>query len=191
LVEESLRIQMSSISFGIGANAKSLKKKQKMQTLAEFAEPTDDHPAAFEFLSEQQREDEANALQEEGNKRAEASEYSAAVRLWDRALLYAPKRAVLHELKSQVLLEVGQAWEAVQSASRAMELQPDWPDALLTLARAQLAFGEPEEALQQMEKVLTLQPGHPEAAEEVASIRMLVLQRKQDPQSAGQRLRVV
>jgi len=63
LVEESLRIQMSSISFGIGANAKSLKKKQKMQTLAEFAEPTDDHPAAFEFLSEQQREDEANALQ--------------------------------------------------------------------------------------------------------------------------------
>jgi len=36
-----------------------------------------------------------------------------------------------------------------------------------------------------------MQPGHPEAAEEVASIRMLVLQRKQDPQSAGQRLRVV
>ncbi len=43
-------------------------------------------------------------LQEEGNLRAEASDFSAAVRLWDRALLYAPRRAALHELKSHVLL---------------------------------------------------------------------------------------
>ena len=50
---------------------------------------------------------------------------------------------------------------------------------------------QPEEALQQMEKVLTLQPGHPEALEEIASIRMLVLQRKQDPQSVGRRVQVV
>lgn len=42
----------------------------------------------------------------------------------------------------QVLMEVGQMWEAVQSASRAAELEPEWPDAFLTLARAQLAFGE-------------------------------------------------
>lgn len=182
---------MSNISFEIGAKGKPLKRKQKAHTLVEFSDPTEDHPAALDTLSDQQREEEANSLQEEGNQRAEASDYSAAVRLWDRALLFAPKRAVLYELKSQVLMEVGQMWEAVQSASRAAELEPEWPDAFLTLARAQLAFGEPEAALQQMEKVLTFRPGHTEASEEIANIRMLVLQRKEDPQSVGQRLRVV
>ena len=42
----------------------------------------------------------------------------------------------------QVLLEVGQAWEAVQSASKAVQASPDWPEAHLTLGRAQLALGE-------------------------------------------------
>lgn len=42
----------------------------------------------------------------------------------------------------QVLLEVGQDWEAVQSASKAVQAAPEWPEAHLTLGRAQLALGE-------------------------------------------------
>lgn len=54
---------MSNISFGIGAKGKSLKKKQKAQTLAQFADPTEDHAAALDTLSDQQREAEADSLQ--------------------------------------------------------------------------------------------------------------------------------
>ena len=42
----------------------------------------------------------------------------------------------------QVLLEVGHDWEAVQSASKAVQATPEWPEAHLTLGRAQLALGE-------------------------------------------------
>ena len=33
-------------------------------------------------------------------------------------------------------------WEAVQSGNKAVQLSPEWPEARLTLARAQLALGE-------------------------------------------------
>lgn len=57
----------------------------------------------------------------------------------------------------------------------------------------QLNLGEPELALQSMERVLQLAPGHPEAAAEVASIRALVLQRRQGGGgvAGGQRAHVV
>lgn len=38
----------------------------------------------------------------------------------------------------QVLLEVGDDWRAVQSARRAVELSPAWPEGHLTLSRAQV-----------------------------------------------------
>lgn len=39
-------------------------------------------------------------------------------------------------------MEVGQIWEAVQSAVTAVRIASDWPEGHLTLARAQLALGE-------------------------------------------------
>jgi hypothetical protein len=54
---------MSNISFEIGAKGKPLKRKQKAHTLVEFSDPTEDHPAALDTLSDQQREEEANSLQ--------------------------------------------------------------------------------------------------------------------------------
>jgi tetratricopeptide (TPR) repeat protein len=57
----------------------------------------------------------------------------------------------------QVLLEAGQYWEAVQAASRAAQLQPGWPAAHITLARAQLNFGEPQLALTSFDQAIKLQ----------------------------------
>ena len=42
----------------------------------------------------------------------------------------------------QALNEAGEAWNAVQAASRAAELLPSSADVLMTLARAQLNLGE-------------------------------------------------
>ena len=49
------------ISFKVGAKANTPKKKA--QTLAEFSDPTADHPAALDTLSEEQREDQSRTLQ--------------------------------------------------------------------------------------------------------------------------------
>lgn len=35
-------------------------------------------------------------------------------------------------------MEVGEDWKAVQSAQRAVELRPEWPEGHLTLSRAQV-----------------------------------------------------
>ena len=41
-------------------------------------------------------------IQDEGFEKAEAKEFSAAIRLWDMALKLRPQYAALHEMKSQV-----------------------------------------------------------------------------------------
>ena len=43
---------------------------------------------------------------------------------------------------AQVFLQVERHWNAVQCATRATELDPNWADAFLTLGRAQLGIGE-------------------------------------------------
>ena len=45
-----------------------------------------------------------HSLQASGNERAEANDYSGAIKLWNRALLLTPDRAVLHEMKAQVFI---------------------------------------------------------------------------------------
>ena len=42
----------------------------------------------------------------------------------------------------QVFLELGRAFDAVQSAERATQLQAEWAEAHITLSRAQMALGE-------------------------------------------------
>lgn len=85
----------------------------------------------------------------------------------------------------QVYLEIGESWRAIQSATAATQLQPGWAEGHLTLGRAQLHLGEPEMALQSFDTVLRLQPGHAEAAEEINTVRMLVLQRQRAVAAAG------
>jgi len=42
----------------------------------------------------------------------------------------------------QVLLELNRAWDSVQSAAAAAAAAPSWPEAHVTLGRAQLNLGE-------------------------------------------------
>ena len=106
-------------------------------------------------------------MQEEGNALAERERFSSAIQRWDRALALRPDSAALYELKAQVrsckllwaqqgshshcltnncilqaFMALEQHWPAVQSGIKAVNLDPDWPDGHLTLARAQLSYGE-------------------------------------------------
>ncbi|XP_060198360.1 uncharacterized protein LOC132627185 isoform X2 [Lycium barbarum] len=58
--------------------------------------------------------------------------YSEALGKWESALLLMPDRAILHEQKAQILLELGETWKALKAATRATELEPSWgePDSV-------------------------------------------------------------
>ncbi|KAI3426240.1 hypothetical protein D9Q98_008616 [Chlorella vulgaris] len=128
-----------------------------------------------------------------GDAAAAAGQWSLALRHWDAALAQAPAEAhKLHEAKAQVWLEVGQDWKAVQCARRAVELQPGWAEAHLTLARAHMNMGEPELAVQSCEQALLLEPQHSEAAAELASMQAVTARRQHSGSAAaGQRASVL
>ena len=44
--------------------------------------------------------------------------YREALGKWENALTLMPGKAVLHEQKAQVLLEIGDAWNALKAATR-------------------------------------------------------------------------
>lgn len=44
--------------------------------------------------------------------------YREALGKWETALTLIPDRATLHEQKAQVLLEIGEAWNALKAATR-------------------------------------------------------------------------
>jgi hypothetical protein len=81
-------------------------------------------------------------LEAEGVAQAEQGHFRQAIGAWDEALQYTASRAVLHELKGQAHLELGEWFPAVTAATRATELAPQWAPGWLTLGRAQLNFGE-------------------------------------------------
>lgn len=80
--------------------------------------------------------------QDEGHTHASEGRWAKALSCWERALQQDPDSGHLHELKAQVLNELGRAWDAVQAATRATQLLPQSSDVLVTLARAQLNLGE-------------------------------------------------
>ncbi|EFJ50571.1 hypothetical protein VOLCADRAFT_88516 [Volvox carteri f. nagariensis] len=96
-------------------------------------------------------------LKERGQEHAAAGRFTEARALLGQAVRLAPGRADLHELHAQVLLELGYTWEALRAASRAVELQPQWAEAHVALARAQRNFGEPALAEASYERSLEYQ----------------------------------
>lgn len=95
-------------------------------------------------------------MQALGNDAAEAEQFSTALRHWDAALAQGPtpqQAGLLQEQKAQVLMELNRMWDAIQCATAATEVAPEWLFGYLTLGRAQLLFGEPELAVRTFEKV--------------------------------------
>ncbi|XP_006367116.1 tetratricopeptide repeat protein 33-like isoform X2 [Solanum tuberosum] len=96
------------------------------------------------------------SFQQQGNKLAEEGKYREALGKWESALLLMPDRAILHEQKAQILLELGETWKALQAATRATELEPSWGEAWVTLGRAQLNYGEPDSAIESLDRALAI-----------------------------------
>lgn len=121
----------------------------------------------------------AELLQSQGDKLAEEGKYHEALAKWEAALILMPDNAILHEQKAQVLLEVGDAWRALTAATRATELDPFWPEAWVTLGRAQLNFGEPDSAILTFDKALAMKPDYTDAKADRETAARLVKKRGQ------------
>ncbi|XP_028107843.1 tetratricopeptide repeat protein 33-like isoform X2 [Camellia sinensis] len=69
--------------------------------------------------------------------------YHEALGKWEAAITLMPERAVLHQQKAQVLLEIGEAWNALKAATRATELEPSWAEWALKIENfKELANGD-------------------------------------------------
>ncbi|KAG8633225.1 tetratricopeptide repeat protein 33 isoform X1 [Manihot esculenta] len=135
--------------------------------------------ASHEPLNSQSDRQLAESFQAQGNKLAEDGKYREALGKWEAALNLMPESAVLHEQKAQVLLEIGDAWNALKAANRATELEPSWAEAWITLGRAQLNFGEPDSAIESFDKALAIKPDSEEAQDDRHTALLLVKRRKQ------------
>ncbi|KAJ9166721.1 hypothetical protein P3X46_021428 [Hevea brasiliensis] len=135
--------------------------------------------ASHEPLNSESDRHLAESFQAQGNKLAEDGKYREALGKWEAALNLMPESAVLHEQKAQVLLEIGDAWNALKAATRATELEPSWAEAWITLGRAQLNFGEPDSAIESFDKALAIKPYSEEAKDDRQTALLLVKRRKQ------------
>lgn len=77
----------------------------------------------------------------------------SALKYWRYAIEISPDLYKVHESMAQVLLELGETFEAIKEATEATEIAPTWGDGFITLARCQRNFGEIELSLQSFEKV--------------------------------------
>ncbi|XP_008781673.2 tetratricopeptide repeat protein 33 isoform X1 [Phoenix dactylifera] len=121
----------------------------------------------------------AESFESQGNLLAENGRYCEALGKWEAALTLMPENAILHEQKAQVLLEIGDAWNALKAATRATELEPSWLEAWITLGRAQLNFGEPDSAIESFDRALAIKPGCEEVRIDRGSALHLIRKRKQ------------
>ncbi|PHU19988.1 hypothetical protein BC332_11139 [Capsicum chinense] len=119
------------------------------------------------------------SFQEQGNKLAEEGKYREALGKWESALLLMPDRAILHEQKAQILLELGETWKALKAATRATELEPSWDEAWVTLGRAQLNYGEPDSAIESLDRALAIKPDSKEARNDRQAALHHIQRRKQ------------
>ncbi|XP_016490792.1 uncharacterized protein LOC107810516 [Nicotiana tabacum] len=119
------------------------------------------------------------SFQELGNKLAEDGKYREALGKWEAAILLMPDRAILHEQKAQILLELGETWNALKAATRATGLEPSWAEAWITLGRAQLNYGEPDSAIESLDKALAIKPDSAEVRNDRQAALHHIQRRKQ------------
>ncbi len=101
------------------------------------------------------------------------------------------KDATVFEMRSQILMEMDDRFEAVQAAHRATELDSDWYIAWLTLARAQLNFGEAELALKSAEMAMKKSSKEDESVLSFLREVRVIVQRLREKGKDGCRLKVI
>ncbi|KAL0031800.1 hypothetical protein WJX79_008088 [Trebouxia sp. C0005] len=115
----------------------------------------------------------AGSSEEQAALLAEQGEFAAAICRYKLAIAERPDCAILFEQLAQCLLETEQYPEAYQAASEALTLAPQWPDALLTLARCSFNTGLLPDANHKFSQYLDTQPHNVEVQAELAEVKHL------------------
>ncbi|KAL3845485.1 hypothetical protein ACJIZ3_002888 [Penstemon smallii] len=149
------------------------------QPLKEAQVLGNDKPSVSHQEDDDKRKNLAHEFEALGNKFAEEGKYREALGKWESAITLMPERAILHEQKAQLLLELEEVWSALKAATRATELEPKWAEAWVTLGRAQLNYGEPDCAIESFDKALAMKPDSIEAKDDRQTALHLVKRRKQ------------
>ncbi len=99
----------------------------------------------------------ANEYKREGNLCAEEGDYGKSLYFYQKALEINPSSAILYELMAQVYLQVeDKQLYAIKSAQKATELDPNWWEGYVTLARSQREFGEVSNSIISYKKAVEL-----------------------------------
>ncbi len=135
----------SAFTFG-GWSNNAAKKRRLIQTapspaLAKVFTASPSSAAARNVDDDEEElsaDDLATRLQEEGNSLAEAGRYESALARWDQALLLLnrqqsqhQRRALLQESRAQAFLELERTFPAIEAATQATRLAPNWPEVIL------------------------------------------------------------
>lgn len=89
-----------------------------------------------------------------------ASVYHDEVSLYTDAVAKSAGKARPHNNLGHALKAAGRFAEAGMQFERALEIQPDYPDALNNLSTLYQSQGRPDEALTLLRRALALEPGH-------------------------------
>eukprot|EP01124_Arcella_intermedia_P034435 TRINITY_DN8543_c0_g1_i3.p2 TRINITY_DN8543_c0_g1~~TRINITY_DN8543_c0_g1_i3.p2 ORF type:complete len:215 (+),score=64.41 TRINITY_DN8543_c0_g1_i3:599-1243(+) len=108
---------------------------------------------------------------------AEKGSHHHALLVFDEAISMSPS-ASLYEQKAQVLLEIGNYFESIKHAEKAVKLDPSFVYGYLTLARAQLNFGELDMAKETLQLGLEVESTHVELNEQMDLLTELLRRRK-------------
>lgn len=100
-----------------------------------------------------------NALQLQGHIALQLGDYTAAERLLSAARGVNPSSAPVHSNLSVALLALHRPAEALRCCDRAVELKPQYPEALCNRGHACCALNLPEEGLASYDRAIALSPG--------------------------------
>lgn len=105
---------------------------------------------------------------------AENEDFSNALTYYKIAINKDPNNYKIHESIAQILLELGEFFEAIKEATKSIEIAPEWGDGFITLARSQRNYGEIDLALKSFEKGLSFIENKDEYIEELQEIKDLI-----------------
>ena len=98
----------------------------------------------------------SDELRKKGCDYAENGDYSKSMKCFNDALLLTPSCHLLHELKAQVYLQLDQLLDAIECAKYSVELQPNFADGYITLARINREMGEVQKSVECYRTALSL-----------------------------------